>query len=254
MLTKRIIPCLDVKNGRVVKGIQFKNLIDAGNPAEMGKRYMNEQADELVFLDISASSERRSTMKSWVKDVADHIFIPFTVGGGISSAEQAREIIALGADKISLNTAAVKKPGLIRECATLLGRQAVVLAVDVKEEIPGHWEVYIEGGKTSTGKDAFQWIQEGVELGCGEILLTSMNRDGTQKGYDIPLLSKIVNMVPVPIIASGGAGSKEDILHAFQAGCGGALAASIFHFGTVPIPYLKRWLKDQNIPIRLVEA
>jgi cyclase len=254
MLTKRIIPCLDVKNGRVVTGINFVNLKDTGNPAEMALRYMEEQADELVFLDISASVERRCTMKSWVKEVADRIFIPFTVGGGISSAEQAREIIALGADKIALNTAAVKNPEIIEECAALLGRQAIVLAIDVKEVKPGRWEGYIEGGQTPTGIDALQWIRQGVDLGCGEILLTSMDRDGTKIGYDIPLLSQVATMVPVPIIASGGAGTKEHILEAFNVGCDGALAASIFHFGIVDIPDLKKWLKEQHIAIRYLEA
>ncbi len=250
MLTKRIIPCLDVKNGRVVKGVRFKNLRDAGNPAQLAEFYMNENADELVFLDISASWEKRRTMLKWVQDVADRIFIPFTVGGGISSLEQAREIISFGADKISLNTAAVNDPGLVKKCADLLGSQAVVVAIDVKLTIQGNWEVYVEGGKTPTGKDAIQWAKEVERLGCGEILLTSMDKDGTKSGYDNEIIRKIMSSIKVPLIASGGAGEMEHILDTFNAGSDAALAASIFHFGDIRIKELKTYLQKHNIPVR----
>ncbi len=250
MLTKRIIPCLDVKNGRVVKGVKFKNLRDAGNPSQLAEFYMNENADELVFLDISASWEKRRTMLKWVQDVADRIFIPFTVGGGISSLEQAREIISFGADKISLNTAAVNDPGLVKECADLLGSQAVVVAIDVRLTMKGNWEVYVEGGKTPTGKDAIQWAKEVERLGCGEILLTSMDKDGTKSGYDNEIIRKIMSLIKVPLIASGGAGEMEHILDTFNAGSDAALAASIFHFGDIRIKELKTYLQKHNIPVR----
>ncbi len=250
MLTKRIIPCLDVQNGRVVKGVHFENLRDTGDPAEMAAFYMNEGADELVFLDISASTEGRSTRKDWVQKVASALSIPFTVGGGISSPEQAREIIAIGADKISLNTAAVNNPSLIDRCARLLGRNAVVLAVDVKKKSDGTWEVYTSGGRTATGLDVFEWIREGERRGCGEILLTSMDRDGVKGGYDTELNALAASAVSVPLIASGGAGSAEDILEAFRNGSDGALAASIFHFGEIRIGELKEWLSKQGIPVR----
>ncbi|HPK06513.1 MAG TPA: imidazole glycerol phosphate synthase subunit HisF [Aminivibrio sp.] len=250
MLTKRIIPCLDVKDGRVVKGVNFVNLRDAGDPAAMAAAYMEEGADELVFLDITASAERRRTMTAWVSAVADALFIPFTVGGGISSVEQAREIVALGADKISLNSAAVRNPSLIGECAALLGKQAVVLAVDARQCGVGKWEVFIDGGRTATGLDALKWIEEGVRRGCGEILLTSMDRDGVKTGYDDDLNGLASGSVHVPLIASGGAGSMEHILGTFRAGSDAALAASIFHFGEIRIPDLKRYLAERGVPVR----
>jgi len=250
MLTKRIIPCLDVKDGRVVKGVNFVNLRDAGDPARMAAAYMEEGADELVFLDITASAERRRTMTAWVSAVADTLFIPFTVGGGISSVEQAREIIALGADKISLNSAAVRNPVLIGECAALLGKQAVVLAVDARRSGAGKWEVFIDGGRTAAGLDALEWIAEGVRRGCGEILLTSMDRDGVKTGYDDELNALVSGTVPVPLIASGGAGSMEHILNTFRAGSDAALAASIFHFGEIRIPDLKHYLAERGVPVR----
>jgi cyclase len=253
MLTRRIIPCLDVLGGRVVKGVNFLNLRDAGDPAELARTYMEEGADELVFLDITASAERRRTMLEWVSRVADTLFLPFTVGGGISSVDQAREIIALGADKISLNTAAVQNPSLITECARLLGRQAVVLAVDAKERDDGDWEVFIHGGRTSTGLRVLEWIKEGVRLGCGEILLTSMDRDGEKNGYDNRLLSKAAASVSVPLIASGGAGSMEHILETFRAGSDAALAASIFHYGEIRIGDLKQYLAERGVPVRRTE-
>lgn len=251
MLTKRIIPCLDVMGGRVVKGINFVNLRDAGDPAALAAEYMRQGADELVFLDITASAERRSTMSEWVRNVAEALCIPFTVGGGISTAEQARGIIALGADKISLNTAAVNNPGLISECSALLGKQAVVLAVDAKKQGEGKWEVFINGGRTPTGRDVIQWIREGVRRGCGEILLTSMDRDGVKKGYDNELNSLAAASVNVPLIASGGAGTMEHILETFRAGSDAALAASVFHFGDILIPDLKKYLAEQGIPVRI---
>jgi cyclase len=250
MLTKRIIPCLDVKDGRVVKGVNFVNLRDAGDPARLAAAYMDEGADELVFLDITASSERRRTMTSWVTAVADTLFIPFTVGGGISSVEQARDIIALGADKISLNSAAVRNPLLIGECAALLGKQAVVLAVDARWCEKEKWEVFIDGGRTATGLDALEWIAEGVRRGCGEILLTSMDRDGVKTGYDDELNTLASKTATVPLIASGGAGSMEHILNTFRSGSDAALAASIFHFGEIRIPDLKRYLAERGIPVR----
>jgi len=255
MLTKRIIPCLDVKNGRTVKGINFKELKDAGEPAELALTYMNEGADEIVFLDISASNERRKTMAQWVEKVAQRIFIPFTVGGGISSVEEAKSIISLGADKISLNTSAVKEPNLIKECSQLLGSQAVVLAVDVAfNGRKSHYEVFINGGTTPTGLEAISWIKRGVSLGCGEILLTSIDRDGTKDGYDLGLIAKASSSVNVPIIASGGAGKKEDFLEAISAGADAVLAASVFHYNQIKIKDLKKYLKSEKIPIREEEC
>lgn len=250
MLTKRIIPCLDVKDGRVVKGVNFVNLRDAGDPATLAATYMDEGADELTFLDISASNERRATMLEWVKVVADAISIPFTVGGGISSAQDAVNLVAIGADKISLNTAAVKTPQLIAECATALGRQAVVIAVDVKKSEKG-WDVYTEGGKTNTGKDGLAWCKEAAERGAGELLITSMDRDGTKIGYDTDFLKLVSEAVDVPIIASGGAGTMQHALEAFQVGADAALMASVFHFGEIRICDLKNYLKENGIPIRL---
>lgn len=251
MLMKRIIPCLDIKEGRVVKGIQFLNLRDAGDPAELARTYMNEGADELVFLDISASAERRRTMPDWIRSVADQLFIPFTVGGGISEPEQAREIVALGADKVSLNTAAVRNPRLIMECARTLGRQAVVLAIDARQTAEGHWEVLVEGGRTPTGLDAVEWAREGFRLGCGEILLTSMDRDGTNEGYDLDLVRRVSEAVSVPLIASGGAGSAEHMRLAFEAGADAALAASIFHYGVLGIGQVKSELAKAGVSVRL---
>jgi cyclase len=250
MLRKRIIPCLDVHEGRVVKGINFVNLRDAGDPAILGELYQKERADELVFLDISASAERRRTMARWVEAVAQRLCIPFTVGGGISSADQAVELVRLGADKISLNTAAVRRPELITECARLLGNQAVVCAVDVRRK-NGSWEVVIEGGRTPTEKDAFTWIEEAENRGAGEILLTSMDRDGTKEGYDTELLEKVCSHTCLPVIASGGAGEKTHFLEAFQAGAEAALAASLFHFGLLRIGEVKNYLQEQDIPVRL---
>lgn len=251
MLMKRIIPCLDIKGGRVVKGIRFRNLRDAGDPAELAAAYMEEGADELVFLDISASLERRRTMADWVRAVAERVFIPFTVGGGITCAEEALQLVALGADKVSLNTGAVRNPALIRDCARTLGRQAVVLAVDAKRKPNGGWEVLVEGGQTPTGLDLVDWVREGVRLGCGEILLTSMDRDGTNEGYDLELIRTVSEAATVPLIASGGAGSAEDLRLAFESGADAALAASIFHYGILSIRQVKMDLAKANVPVRI---
>ncbi|MFP4481357.1 MAG: imidazole glycerol phosphate synthase subunit HisF [Thermovirgaceae bacterium] len=250
MLTKRVIPCLDVKNGRVVKGIRFKNLTDAGDPAELASAYMDEGADEVVFLDISASSERRMTIREWVRRTAERLFIPFTVGGGISSVKEARKIVELGADKISLNTAAVSDPRLIFECARLLGRQAVVVAVDAAKRGPADWEVFIQGGNTATGLDAVQWAMEAEAKGCGEILLTSIDRDGTRDGYDLDLIEAVASSVKVPVIASGGAGEAPHLAEAFRRGAEAVLAASIFHYGQLRIGTLKDYLESAGFPVR----
>jgi cyclase len=250
MLTKRIIPCLDVKDGRVVKGVNFVNLRDAGDPASLAATYMDEGADELTFLDITASKERRATMLEWVSVVADAISIPFTVGGGISSDRDAVGLIALGADKISLNTAAVRRPELITECAALLGSQAVVAAVDVKRE-SGKWRVFIEGGRTPTERDGLEWCVTAARLGAGELLITSMDRDGTKEGYDTDFLRLVASGVRIPIIASGGAGTSRHALEAFEAGADAALMASVFHFGEIRIKDMKEFLRKNSIAVRV---
>jgi cyclase len=250
MLKKRVIPCLDVKGGRVVKGVRFQNLRQLDEPASLAEKYMEEGADELVFLDISASSERRTTQMEWVRAVADKIFIPFTVGGGIDSVKTAKEIISLGADKISLNTRALEDPNLIKECALLLGSQAVVLAVDAKMTSKGRWEAYAGGGTVPTGRDAIEWIKEGCSLGAGEVLLTSIDRDGTDSGYDLKLIEAARNAVSVPIIASGGAGRLEHFVEALKAGADAVLAASVFHFGIYSIAEAKDALAEAGFPVR----
>jgi cyclase len=250
MLTKRIIPCLDVDKGRVVKGVNFVQLQDAGDPAELAKLYYQEGADELVFLDITASSENRQTMIDVVKNVSKELYIPFTVGGGIRSVLDMRKILAAGADKVAINTAAVKNPQLITEGSALFGNQCIVLAVDVKK-INNNWEVYINGGRTPTGMKALDWITQAVYMGAGEILLTSMNYDGTKQGFDIKLTRAVSERVPVPVIASGGAGKLQDFRDVFIKGrADGALAASLFHFGELNIKDLKKYLDKQKIPIR----
>lgn len=250
MLAKRIIPCLDVNNGRVVKGVNFVDLKDAGDPVELAKFYNDEGADELVFLDITASNEKRKTMVEVVKKVAKEIFIPFTVGGGINSIQDIRSVLLAGADKVSLNTAAVKNPNLITEAAKLFGSQCIVLAIDAKKKDSG-WEVLINGGKLETGLNALEWAKEGVRRGAGEILLTSMDRDGTKQGYDLVLTKAISKVVTVPVIASGGAGEKSDFLDVFQKGSAdAALAASLFHFGELRIKEVKDFLRSKNIIVR----
>lgn len=252
MHTKRIIPCLDVKNGRVVKGTNFVSLRDAGDPVELAAFYDRELADELVFLDITASSDGRNTMVDVVRRTASQVFIPFTVGGGIRSVDDIRTMLHAGADKVSLNTAAVKDPALITAGAKSFGRQCIVLAVDAKRSGPGRWEVYINGGRTPTGLDVLEWIRQGVDLGAGEILLTSMDCDGTKDGYDNALNRAVSEMVEVPVIASGGAGTLEHFAEALTKGKADAvLAASVFHYGEFSIRQTKEYLRKQGIEVRL---
>ena len=252
MHTKRIIPCLDVKNGRVVKGTNFVSLRDAGDPVELAAFYDREMADELVFLDITASSDGRSTMVDVVRRTASEVFIPFTVGGGIRSVDDIRTMLHAGADKVSLNTAAVKEPGLIADGAKSFGRQCIVLAVDAKRSGAGKWEVYINGGRTPTGLDVLEWIRRGVDLGAGEILLTSMDCDGTKDGYDNELNRAVSALVEVPVIASGGAGTLEHFAEALTNGKADAvLAASVFHYGEFSIRQTKEYLRSKGIEVRL---
>jgi cyclase len=251
MLAKRIIPCLDVDKGRVVKGVKFQNLRDAGDPVEVAKSYEEQSADELVFLDITASAEERKIMIEVVQRVAETIFIPFTVGGGVSSLEDIRRLLSAGADKVSINTAAVKKPQLIYESAKRFGSQCIVVAIDAKRSERG-WEVYIHGGRTPTGLDAVEWAKRVESLGAGEILLTSMDADGTKKGYDIELCKAVASAVSIPVIASGGAGAMEHFYEVFtQTNVDAALAASLFHFKEVSIPELKAYLKNKGVHVRL---
>lgn len=250
MLAKRIIPCLDVAKGRVVKGVNFVRIKDAGDPVTLATFYNKEGADELVFLDITASSEKRDTMLSVVREVAKNVFIPFTVGGGIRSVDDVRKVLLAGADKISLNTAAVKNPQLITDCATAFGSQCIVLAVDAKR-VEREWKVCINGGKTETDREVLSWIKKGVRMGAGEILLTSMDADGTKKGFELELTKRISSAVSVPVIASGGAGKMEDFADVFTKGCADAsLAASLFHFGEVRIPKVKNYLQKKDIIVR----
>ncbi|MDD4010061.1 MAG: imidazole glycerol phosphate synthase subunit HisF [Fermentimonas sp.] len=251
MLKKRIIPCLDIKNGRTVKGVNFVGLRDAGDAVELAKRYVTEGADELVFLDITATVENRKTLTDLVEKVAQEINIPFTVGGGIKSVEDARTIIKAGADKVSINTSAVERPELITEIADQFGSQCVVLAIDTKRESNGEWIVYVHGGRTPTSLSTTDWAKEGERLGAGEILLTSMDNDGTKSGFDIEVTCSVCNTVNIPVIASGGAGTMEHFAEVFkQTKASAALGASVFHFGEIHIPELKQYLKEQNIEIR----
>ncbi|MEJ5350341.1 MAG: imidazole glycerol phosphate synthase subunit HisF [Melioribacteraceae bacterium] len=251
MVAKRIIPCLDVKNGRVVKGVNFVNLKDAGSAVELSQRYYEEGADELVFLDITATEEKRKTLIELVKDVAKVLRIPFTVGGGISSLDNIEELLKAGADKVSLNSSIVRNPDLITQAAKQFGSQAIVAAIDVKV-VNGIKKVFIKGGKEETELEGFQWCKRVNELGAGEILLTSMDHDGTRKGYDIEFLKKVVDTVTIPVIASGGAGSKEHFLDAFKiANVDACLAAGLFHYGELRINELKKFLKENNVNIRL---
>ena len=265
-LTKRIIPCLDVKNGRVVKGLHFESIKDAGDPVELAEKYSNEGADELVFLDITASDEQRKTIKDLVRKVASVIDIPFTVGGGVKSLEDARNILLNGADKVGINTGAIKNPKVISELMELFGRQCVVVAIDAKrnydidesknifiEEEKKFWfEVFIYGGKEGTGIDVIEWVKEAESLGAGEILLTSIDRDGTKDGYDILLTKSVVDSVSIPVIASGGCGKPEDMISIFnKSNVDAALAASIFHYATHGVNGVKSYLKENKIPVRL---
>lgn len=251
MLAKRIIPCLDVDKGRVVKGVNFVDLIDAGDPVELAKFYNEEGADELVLLDITASSDNRKIMLDIVKKVAKGIFIPFTVGGGINSIDQIREIISAGAEKVSLNTAAVKNPELISDATNEFGSQCIVAAIDAKKT-GGSWNVFIRGGREDTGIDAIEWAQKAVHLGAGEILLTSMDKDGTKSGFDIKLTQKVSEAVRVPVIASGGAGKLQDFRGVLTSGkADAAIAASLFHFGEIKIANVKKYLKKNNVEVRV---
>lgn len=249
MLSRRIVPCLDVKDGRVVKGVRFLALRDAGDPAELGRAYALEGADELVFLDISATPEARRTAVGLAERVAREAFIPFTVGGGLRTVEEMRAVLHAGADRVAVNTAAVRDPGLIGRAAERFGSQAVVVAIDAYRERDG-WRVRVRSGTEEAGLDAVEWAARAAELGAGEILLTSIDRDGTRAGYDLELLRAVCRTVPVPVIASGGAGAPEHFARAFDSGAAAALAASLFHFGELRIPDLKRWLLERSHPIR----
>jgi len=250
MLTKRIIPCLDVKDGKVVKGKNFVNLQYAGDPVGLAKRYNEQGADELVFLDITASYEKRKTMVEVVRNVAKQVFIPFTVGGGIRSLEDMRDLLNAGADKISINTTAVKNPDLIKQAAEMFGSQCIVIAIDAKQT-NGKWEVFVKGGREATGINAIEWAKKVQKLGAGEILLTSMDSDGTKEGYDIELTQIISEKVNIPIIASGGAGNLKSILDVFKQGkADAALAASIFHYGKYTVSDVKDYLDKNKIQVR----
>ncbi|MGC8971383.1 MAG: imidazole glycerol phosphate synthase subunit HisF [bacterium] len=253
MLTKRIIPCLDVKDGRVVKGTHFIDLKDAGDPVELAEYYDKEGADELVFLDITASIERRRTIVELVRRTASKVFIPFTVGGGIGSVEEIREILRSGADKVSINTQAVRNPSFIKEASEIFGSQCIVVAIDAKrDENMGGWRVYINGGTTPTNLEAVSWAKEVERLGAGEILLTSIDADGTQQGYDITLTKAVVEMVNIPVIASGGAGNLEHIRDVLKDGkASAALIASLLHYKKYTVKEIKEYLKKEGIPVRL---
>lgn len=251
MYAKRIIPCLDVKNGRVVKGVSFVNLIDAGDPVECAKQYNQQGADELVFLDITASSDNRGTVIDMVEKVASSIFIPFTVGGGVRTVDDFQAILRAGADKVSVNSSAIKRPDLINEAAYKFGSQCVVVAIDAKRK-GDSWEVYINGGRVPMGMDAVEWAIECEKRGAGEILLTSMDEDGQKKGYDLALTKAVSEKVNIPVIASGGAGKLEHFYDALTVGKADAvLAASLFHFGEIPVPELKKYLDEKGISVRL---
>ncbi|HTB52548.1 MAG TPA: imidazole glycerol phosphate synthase subunit HisF [Ferruginibacter sp.] len=252
MLTKRIIPCLDIKDGRTVKGVNFLDIRDAGDPVELALLYSQKGADELVFLDITATVEKRKTLVELVKRIAANINIPFTVGGGISSVDDVSVLLQNGADKVSVNTSAYKNPQLLKELSDAFGSQCVVLAIDTKKEADGEWYVYLNGGRTKTDTRTIDWAKQGVALGAGEILLTSMNNDGTKNGFALDITSLLSKSLPVPVIASGGAGSMEHFKDVFEnAHADAALAASIFHYKEIEIPDLKNYLNQQKINVRL---
>ncbi|MCH9652011.1 MAG: imidazole glycerol phosphate synthase subunit HisF [Deltaproteobacteria bacterium] len=251
-LARRIIPCLDVADGRVVKGIQFQNLIDQGDPAECALRYARQGADEIVFLDISAAPEHRGTDLDWVQRAAEQVFVPLTVGGGVREVEDARQLLLAGADKVAINSAAVRRPSLLKDLAEQFGSQCVVLSVDARRRAGGEsgWEVVTHGGRQAAGLDALEWVARGVELGAGEVLLTSIDSDGMRHGYDLPLLEAATQVVPVPVIASGGAGTLEHLAEALGAGAAAVLAASIFHQGVFTVGQVKEFLRTRNFPMR----
>jgi imidazole glycerol-phosphate synthase subunit HisF len=267
MLLRRVIPCLDVDKGRVVKGVEFVNLRDAGDPVELAVRYQEEGADEIVFLDITASHEKRETVAQLARRCADDVFIPFTIGGGVRSVEDAQAVLDAGADKVSVNSAAVARPELLSELAEVFGAQCVVLAIDASREVDGpdahrsgagqarplaHYGVYVNGGRTPVRRDAIEWAREGVERGAGEILLTSMDRDGTEDGYELTLTRAVSDAVDVPVIASGGAGTLEHLVDAVeQGGADAVLCASIFHYGQHTVREAKERMRDAGIPVRL---
>jgi cyclase len=252
MLLRRVIPCLDVDKGRVVKGVEFLNLRDAGDPVELAVRYQDEGADEIVFLDITASHERRETVAELARRCADDVFIPFTIGGGVRSAEDAQAVLDAGADKVSVNSAAVARPELLAEMAAVFGAQCVVLAIDARREADGSYGVYVEGGRRPVGRDAVDWAREGVERGAGEILLTSMDRDGTEEGYELELTRAVADAVDVPVIASGGAGTLDHLVDAVsEGGADAVLCASIFHYGQYTVREAKERMRAAGIPVRL---
>lgn len=253
MTTKRIIPCLDMTEGKVVKGIQFINFRDAGDPVLLAKQYSETGADELVFLDITATTQNRPILLDVVSRTAQNVTIPFSVGGGIRTVDDMRQILRAGADKVSVNTGAVVNPQLITDCAKTFGSQCVVLSLDAKEVRPGRWNAFIEGGMKDSGRDAVSWAKEAALLGAGEILLTCIDQDGTKNGFNVALTAQVSDQVPVPIIASGGAGQKKDFLDIFTEGkADAALAASLFHFGELTIRELKEYLDENSIPIRRI--
>lgn len=251
MLAKRIIPCLDVRDGRVVKGVNFVNIRDAGDPVELARFYSDQGADEIVFLDITATHEARKTVADVVERTAEQVFVPLTVGGGIRTLDDFRELLRAGADKISVNSAAVARPELITEAAERFGSQCVVLAVDARSRGDGTWEVVVAGGRKPTGLDLLEWVKKGEALGAGEILLTSMDADGTKAGFDLPMTKAVTEAVGIPVIASGGCGSLSHFAQVFEeTGCDAALAASLFHFGELTVPQVKDYLRARNIPVR----
>ena len=251
MLAKRIIPCLDVRDGRVVKGVNFVNIRDAGDPVELARFYSDQGADEIVFLDITATSDGRATVADVVERTAEQVFVPLTVGGGNRTLEDFRQLLRAGADKISVNSAAVKDPGLISRAAERFGSQCVVLAIDARRRPEGSYEVVVAGGRTPTGLDAVEWARRGEALGAGEILLTSMDADGTKAGFDLEMTRAVTQAVSIPVIASGGCGSLEHFAQVFaETDCDAALAASLFHFGELTVPQVKEYLRKRKIPVR----
>jgi cyclase len=252
MLLRRVIPCLDVDKGRVVKGVEFVNLRDAGDPVELAVRYQEEGADEIVFLDITASHERRETVAQLARRCADDVFIPFTIGGGVRSVADAQAVLDAGADKVTVNSAAVARPELLGELAAVFGAQCVVLAIDARQEAGAHYGVYVEGGRRAVGRDAVEWAREGVERGAGEIMLTSMDRDGTEDGYELALTRAVADAVDVPVIASGGAGQLDHLVDAVvEGGADAVLCASIFHYGQHSVREAKERMRAAGIPVRL---